>query len=95
MPVATHSGGVSRTQIVKIRLHVHEYVARLRTAAHTTLRVEQEVAEETEAREPCSLLLNQLTHLFAPDRINRWTPSATFISWKLMSSPTGTFSSFM
>jgi hypothetical protein len=28
-----------------------------------SLTVEQEVAEETEAREPCSLLLNQLAHL--------------------------------
>ena len=56
---------------------------------------EQEVTEETEACEPCSLLLNQLAYLFALDRINRWIPSVTFISWKLISSPTGTFSSFM
>ena len=68
--------------------------ARKMRRKETTI-LKQEVTEETEACEPCSLLLNQLAYLFALDRINRWIPSVTFISWKLISSPTGTFSSFM
>ena len=43
----------------------------------------------------CSLLLNLTAHCFAPGRISRCTPSVTFSSWKLMSKPSGTSSSFM
>ena len=34
-------------------------------------------------------------HRFAPGRIMRTIPSASFTSWKLIMSPTGTSSSFM
>ncbi len=38
---------------------------------------------------------DQAGYWLAPGRISRLSPSVTFISWKLMSNPTGTLSSFM
>jgi len=43
---------------------------------------------------PQFALLN-LAQIFDPGRINLLMPSVTFISWKLISNPSGTSSSFM
>jgi hypothetical protein len=59
--------------------------------------------EETERTEVCfsvssvssGLIRVMCLHKFAPGRIKRLMPSVTFISWKLISSPSGTSSSFM
>ena len=43
----------------------------------------------------CTELSHRFVHLFAPGKINRWMPSVSFISWKLITNRSGTFSSFM
>ena len=60
--------------------------------------LEQEETEETEVflvRSPCSPWVATGFHNLAPGSMSRTTPSVTFISWKLMSRPSGTLSSFI
>jgi hypothetical protein len=58
---------------------------------------EQEITERTEILTPITLVASVLpsAYLFASGKISRLIPSVTFLSWKLMSSPTGTFRSLV